>query len=292
MKIERISPFVHFEEFNRQYFIPEKPVIVEDVVQNPLKWTIPSLKTELEDKKEVYVAKKLWYETSMDNFAEKLLPPPIVSQCMESNLSFKRKTNCRIWINNKNNFTPFHYDGNALFVFNLQVIGKKRWFIVSPDTPLPCYPFSRTPYLKFNDSAFFHKKYEVYDFELNAGEMLFLPPFWFHRVNALAEENININWVGTKRNMNETRSFLREKEVLKCAKILSKVPLINHFIYTSLSDGGKKYLDNYGGAPNIILNQIISDITVRQCLKRFFREIVKIPRGIKDLKLQPKFYKG
>ena len=228
--------------------------------------------------------KKSWFESPMDYFVKMKDIPFVVKKSMDNLASHKRKTNCRIWINPKKNFMPFHYDGNALFVFTVQVTGKKRWVIVSPNTPLPCYAFSRMPYLKYNKTAIFDKNYHVYDFELDTGEMLFLPPFWAHQVTAMADENINISWVATKIKMQDTCAFEREKEILKCAFLLLGVPLISNFIQFSLSDAGKHYLENYGGVKEVFLKEIIDGVSRLQVIKRFFLELCKIPAGLKDSK--------
>ena len=89
-------------------------------------------------------------------------------------------------------------DANMVNVFNVQMTGKKEWFLVSPDTPLVCYPFTNFAIMDNNDEKIFnHNRYT--HVILNQGDMLYIPPLWFHKVVSLEKENLNLNWIFTKK---------------------------------------------------------------------------------------------
>ena len=56
-------------------------------------------------------------------------------------------------------------------------------------------------------------------FILNEGDMLYIPPLWFHQVTALNQENINLNWVMTKKKTKiSSRALTREMELYSIEK--------------------------------------------------------------------------
>ena len=50
-------------------------------------------------------------------------------------------------------------------------------------------------------------------FTLNVGDLLYVPPLWFHKITALEQENINLVWVVTKKKTRTTsKTLIREIE--------------------------------------------------------------------------------
>lgn len=92
----------------------------------------------------------------------------------------------RIWKHNKNNLTRWHYDGNGADLLNISLQGKKRFYLAPPDS-LPVYPFSNIAW-KYNFK-------ETHVVEIEPGDMLFLPAYWFHKVLTLENQTININYI-------------------------------------------------------------------------------------------------
>jgi hypothetical protein len=94
--------------------------------------------------------------------------------------------------------TPWHYDGNCAEIFDVQVAGRKRFTLVSPETPIPLAPLSimaRTP-----DAAPATLLTDYHDHTvvvLRAGDLLYLPRHWVHFVESLDAFNANIGWVWT-----------------------------------------------------------------------------------------------
>lgn len=98
----------------------------------------------------------------------------------------------RFWESPQGHQTPWHYDGNALDVINVQLVGSKRFTLAPPDRELPWVRFLPISTLAYEDATV-----PTSEVILNAGDMIFIPRFWGHRVHALGEVNRNVNWVWT-----------------------------------------------------------------------------------------------
>jgi hypothetical protein len=284
MSIERVENSISFEDFSAHYFTPEIPVIVKNVTENwpaVKKWRDRYLEKKLLDDK--VNVNKLWFQTSEDYLKEDIVQPKIVANSLQAKYSFVRNTNQRIWINYKNHVTLFHSDTNGLFVFNVQVAGKKRWQIIHPDAPLRVYSFTQFPHLNYNEHIPEEIKPYLLEFELNTNEMLFLPPYWYHKVIAEDEVNINVNWVGTKKNRNANRSLRREKEMIKLFLPFHHVSFIKKFVDFFLGSKEKNYLENYAGNGGIThLKELTTNVTYLQATRRFLTEIIGFPMLLKD----------
>ncbi|WP_299204482.1 cupin-like domain-containing protein [uncultured Amphritea sp.] len=198
--IARESSDISFEEFSEKYLTPEIPVIIEGVGNDwPARerWSEEYLLKQLAQAPTVSTA-SLWYWGERDVLPEDFTTPDFVNQCLDSPAMFPRKLHTRIWIHKMYNVSSWHYDANFTNVFNVQVKGKKEWFLISPDTPLDCYPYTTFAIMDGKKEDVLEGKRHT-QFFLNEGDMVYIPPVWFHKVIACDKENININWLFTKR---------------------------------------------------------------------------------------------
>lgn len=114
----------------------------------------------------------------------------------------------KLWIGPGGTITPLHRDAtDNLFV---QVLGRKKIILASPDQWEELYTWSRNPGSKLEgcDVDPENPDYDQYplssqshfiEIELNPKDMLFIPEGWFHYVKAL-EAQISINfWTNTLR---------------------------------------------------------------------------------------------
>ena len=275
MKTRQITvPRIHqkdmdFDRFYEEFFKPELPVIIAGVTDGwgaNTKWNAEVLLNQLKDSKST-VKRALWYDNNGQFLSEDYAVPSFVSRSLEAQYSYTRDKNCRFWIHPPGNVTPWHYDGNYLYVFNVQVKGAKEWWMVSPDTPLASFPFSNitAPFYCRQPS----REVSYATFVAEEGDMVFLPPLWLHRVLTL-KNSINLNWVGTKKGA-PTRSKLdaREKEILK----LATLPGFAKLIIRLGGAGSMEYFNQYGGGGWPLIRELTADTSSFAALSRAAKEL-------------------
>lgn len=207
-----------------------------------------------------------WYNSnSVDN--EIIGTPEIVKQVMHrSDMSF-REMPMRIFMQPGGHVTLPHYDGNSLHGLNLQVMGRKKWILTSPHTPLPTIPFMFAGMVK-RDFHYDPAKYDFMEFETRSGDLLFLPRYWYHEVHSLDKVNLNINWVFTPLEPNENCLLgRREVEIVKLRKLM---PLINKAFPDDLN--------SYGGRGREIINRYTANVNNFRAFTRLLKEILKYPQ--------------
>jgi len=122
----------------------------------------------------------------------------------------------RFWQAAGGHQTPWHYDGNALDVINVQLTGAKRFTLAPPDRELPWIRFLPVSALGCGDAQVPNR--EVI---LGPGDLLYLPRFWSHRVQALEPVNRNLNWVWTDASFEpDSAVAVREAERLAAVRKL------------------------------------------------------------------------
>jgi hypothetical protein len=98
-----------------------------------------------------------------------------------------------LWFGPAETITPLHYD--IVYNISAQVWGRKRFTLFSPDQLSYLYPFpkhteiahfSRVNIKRPDFAAFpeFNKAQPI-ECTLEPGEMLYIPPFWWHQVESL-----------------------------------------------------------------------------------------------------------
>ena len=256
-------PRISVSELNlfNHYYTQEKPVIVCNIPHKRdgiIESTLRLISSKDSSSEEV-----LWYNTQPEYVREFAQLPQPINAYFEGDESFLRNEYVRIWYSQANHITPWHYDGNSLHVFNLQLKGSKRWKIVSPSSPIRCIPFTRIAIpQEVNCSEPNHFK-----FILNEGEMLFLPRYWFHEVESLSSENVNINWCLTPKYIApNTSNSNREKELI----------VIKKQFYWLLSPGAKQKIDTYGGVGMPALDIYCRDINYLSAIVRILSESLNI----------------
>ena len=223
-EIARENSDISFTDFQRRYYESEQPVVIENIgAQWPAKdlWTEDYIREQL-SREPTAKAASLWYWMEKGTLEKDYETPEVINQFLDSPEVFPRTELMRIWIHKMGAVSSWHYDANMVNVFNVQVTGKKEFILVSPETPLDCYPFTSFAIMDNNDERIFQKK--IYTkATLNEGDMLYIPPLWFHKVFSLGEENINLNWIFTKKETSvSTKTLTRELERYSLQTYLSK----------------------------------------------------------------------
>ncbi|MBT6272536.1 MAG: hypothetical protein HOI95_00175 [Chromatiales bacterium] len=179
--------------------LPEQPVVIRGVAALwPAKqrWSIAWLRKALSEAVGAR-AHDLYYIMPRLTLASDIGLPELVRRVLDSDDVFPLESCMRIWANRQDNVSNWHYDSNLENVFNVQVKGKKAWQLVSPQTPMPCYPFSNFAILT-DDAPLLRERIHT-STVTEEGDLLYIPPLWSHQVVSQAPENINVNWVVTKR---------------------------------------------------------------------------------------------
>lgn len=211
-EIPRVSPDTPFEVLDRDYFRPEMPVIIEGAGRDwPAlkKWDLAYLREKLSGQPSV---RHIVTFLLMDNdvLGDDAVYPDFIEKLNAPARIFPYRSNARIWINSRNNVSGWHFDSGVVNNFNTQIVGRKEWTLVSPQTPPDCYPFTHLAIAAADDEIVRNRVHTR--FVTQPGDMLYLPPLWFHTVRALDEENINLMWVFTKRKAEVTSPTLARDE--------------------------------------------------------------------------------
>ncbi len=285
-EIDRVPADIGFDVFYSRYFEPERPVLIEGIgsaIQRSNDLSIGNIREKIVETG-VATENTVWFEGPAEMLEQLVDTPEIVARALAD--SYRRDNHCRLWLNGAGNLTPSHYDGNLLYVFNLQLKGRKEWRIVSPDTPLRNYPFSRGALFTSGEGGKPRQKGIDYcDFVLEEGDMIYLPPLWHHAVKATAESNINVNWVATRKNgFMESKTLRRERELLKFALLCYNFNGRTKLLNLILGAGIENYLENFAGVGWDFIREQARGIKVRHVATRVLKELVFLGFALKDLK--------
>jgi hypothetical protein len=179
-----------------------------------------------------------------------------------------RKSPMRLFMQPRGHVTLPHYDGNSLHGFNQQVIGKKKWIVTSPNTPLPNIPFMFASLVGKN-FKYNPRVYDFYEFETVPGDLIFLPRYMVHEVHSMEPVNLNLNWVCTPTSPNES-SILGRREV-EIVKLRKTLPLINKAFFPD-------NFSSYGGQGQELIDRYSREVSNTRMLKRLVKELAGYPR--------------
>ncbi|GAA0854650.1 cupin-like domain-containing protein [Aliiglaciecola litoralis] len=268
LEIDRIaySEF-DFDTYFNEYIVPKKPVIVEGVFTFDSDKVTPEYVKENfsnESKKELG-----WFDSDLvDN--EIIAIPDFVKKILAREEYAVRKSPMRVFMQPQGHITLPHYDGNSLHGLNQQVIGEKRWILTSPKTPLPCMPFMYAG-LVGRDFVYAPEKYDFYDFISKPGDVVSIPPYWFHEVHSLGKVNCNANWVFTPKKPDESTGLgKREVEIVKLRKTW---PFVNKAFFPD-------EFSNYGGQGEELIKTYSENVGMTRMVGRFVKELAAFPKTI------------
>lgn len=253
------------QQFLSDYYHAEQPVVLTSAVQTiaSANAVCQKLNAKIVDD-ETAAQRLLWYDVRRDLLDQICTTPAIVDQLMDPEAAFLRENCVRIWFNPGGHITPWHYDGHSLHVFNLQLKGKKRWTIVAPETPMPCTPFSHTVVTKRPRLA----GKRLLTFDLDEGDMLFLPRYWYHYVESMGDMNINVNWVlMPKQDAAPSATARREAELMWLKSRLDPC----------LPAGAKQTLHNYAGVGKPAVDHLTRHVSSLAGAARFGKELLRVP---------------
>lgn len=261
--VPRVPSSIDPSEFLKNYYEPRRPVVIEAAAQHwPAlhHWTREYLTEKLEHSANRATRQLLWWDIDRTLIAGDVPEPQLIDELRARLTPRERARSRRLWMSCGGERTPWHYDGNSLEIFNAQVVGKKRFTLVSPHTPIDLAAFSllghkpeTPPEMLLTDA------HEYTTFDLDAGDLLYLPRHWFHFVESLAAFNANVNWVWTDLASGSLENPVsrREQDLVACMYPL--FALERKFASSTRAMGlprlrvkhfSPEYTAEYGGASN------------------------------------------
>src|SRR5262249_49808803 len=137
-EIDRVAGSISVEEFARTYYLRQEPVIVQGVTNGWLaneRRTPDYVRRALEHSTGM-TEQPVWFDLAPENvLAGDYQTPTIVRELSKRPEVRHRKDNVRLWIASRGTKTAWHYDGNSIQGFNVAVKGRKRFILLSPQTP-------------------------------------------------------------------------------------------------------------------------------------------------------------
>lgn len=233
LELAELSPDVAPEVFLRDHYAPRRPAVLRGVPLDPAFTAslTPERAREITRGAEGAVDRNLfWWDVEEGFFGDAAPDPALLvelDRLVRPNRSAKPN---RLWFSTLSTWTPWHYDGGSIDGFNLQVLGRKRFSLVDPDTPLPLCRLSGTSQRGFDDLTPAEREdLRWAEVELGPGDLLFLPRHWFHRVHTLEAWNVNVNWTWVDPAVPlGTATSRREVEVIavryRLARLLEALP--------------------------------------------------------------------
>lgn len=97
--------------------------------------------------------------------------------------------------------SEWKYHGNGADTLYLALSGTRRFYLAPPNS-LPVYPFSSTSWYNVK---------ETHMIDLESGDLLYLPAFWFHKESTLADDTILHYSMFTKKN--PSMASIRDQEL-------------------------------------------------------------------------------
>jgi cupin-like protein len=276
IEVDRVTAQITPEHFVNRYYLPQIPVIIQGVVRDwpaARLWTPEFLLASLDDP-----AAEREYCFDLEHghrLTRQCETPTFLSAVWTRTTVATRARAMRLWISRRGTHTRWHYDGNSLHVANVQVRGRKRFHLISPDTPLTCFAFSHgaragyTPIFEIDTCIHF----AVCD--ITAGDMIFIPQHWSHYVVSLDEDNINVNWVWTDTELlkqSASPAAIRERECVAVMYLLERGLRI-----LGRSSPSSMYLESYGGSKDFELARgIFKSLPVTAVLRRCLVELSRM----------------
>ncbi|MFY1583647.1 cupin-like domain-containing protein [Micromonospora sp. WMMD734] len=124
------------------------------------------------------------YQASCPDLAEDLPELDIAQYDFRRNLyGDDASVNHQLWLGQQGGITRLHQDSYTVDVMHAQIVGTKRWYIMSPDAELRRNADGEPDWSAFRSSP----DVELMQFDLRPGDFLFLPAAWYHRIELLTD---------------------------------------------------------------------------------------------------------
>lgn len=117
------------------------------------------------------------------------IPPHFGDDCHKELFNY---ANCTLWIGPAGATTPLHYDIGHTHVVQTQLVGRKQWFLLSPEAQLRAGADGRPDF----EALLADPQCTALHCVTQPGEMIFVPRDWWHRASTLdASISLTLNFV-------------------------------------------------------------------------------------------------
>ena len=124
------------------------------------------------------------YKTSCPELAEDMPELDIARYDFRRNLyGDAASTNHQLWIGQKGGITRLHHDAYSVDVMHAQIVGDKLWYIMGPTAELRIDQHGDLDL----DALCKSPGTQLTRFVLKPGDVLYLPAWWYHRIELLSD---------------------------------------------------------------------------------------------------------
>lgn len=231
-RIDVVGGSISPADFKARYYDPEVPVLVQNAPLPVARNLTPAEVSDVCENEPDCQAAARWvtkYEFPQSHHVLDRMDisvPSIYEHCCPpADILGSR---CRIWLNSSGatRIAPWHYDRGSIDVFCFTLQGRKKWTLVSPDSPLPLLAFLEQGLYDESDVEGELLADTIYArVETNPGDMLFIPRHWLHTVEHVgAEPTLQVDYVSTrKHSLVTTKLSQREYALEPIRNMLSSI---------------------------------------------------------------------
>jgi Cupin-like domain len=125
-----------------------------------------------------------YYKTSCPELAEDMPELDIARYDYRRNLYGDRaSTNHQLWIGQQGGITRLHQDSYSVDVMHVQIVGEKLWYVMGPEAELRTRLDGEPDVEALCESP----DTRLQRFVLRPGDVLYLPAWWYHRIELLSD---------------------------------------------------------------------------------------------------------
>ena len=201
---------LHVHEFHHEFWAKREPVILapqdadatSQLLDRHQSWAPAVIFDDLRARREDVAPQQLWYDMAEGVLLDRRDLPDFVRDHVYGPQHLTRSKHYRLFFHPKGHATGLHYEGNLLDVWTFQLKGTKRWRLLRGDTVQKLLPF----YFLDNQVSYDPvgaPPAMTWDFELQEGELLYLPRGWYHHVDSLTDDNVSLSVVSAPKDVAE-----------------------------------------------------------------------------------------
>lgn len=198
LEISHISPNIRPEEFRRRCYLPGRPAVMKGVARDwpaTCRWTRQHVMDQLERSSGRATRQLLWWNLDGSLLEHDVPTPFLIEAIRQGQKPSTRSGPRRLWLSDAGERTHWRHNGPAVEVLRVQIVGRKRYTILSPETPLAGMRSGpRRKRVDVRPDSWLTSRHRYGNLELEAGDLLYLPQHWYYFEESLDVFNASIDW--------------------------------------------------------------------------------------------------